>query len=50
MNKIFYQRTIYPKLKAHLESDDVTIITGMRRTGKTTLVEHLLSEINSNNI
>lgn len=49
MNKVFYPRKIYPELKEHLDSDDVTIITGMRRTGKTTLVEHLLSEINSNN-
>jgi predicted AAA+ superfamily ATPase len=49
MNKIFYQRKIYPELKEHLVSDDVTIITGMRRTGKTTLVEHLLSEISSSN-
>ena len=49
MNKIFYPRKIYPEIKEHLDSDDVTIITGMRRTGKTMLVEHLLSEINSNN-
>ena len=49
MNKIFYPRKIYPEIKEHLDSDDVTIITGMRRTGKTTLVEHLLSEINSDN-
>ena len=49
MNKTFYPRKIYPELKEHLQSDDVTIITGMRRTGKTTLVEHLLSEINSKN-
>ena len=49
MNKVFYPRKIYPELKEHLESDDVMIITGMRRTGKTTLVEHILSEINSSN-
>ena len=49
MNKTYYQRKIYPELKEHLKSDDVTVITGMRRTGKTTLVEHLLSEIESNN-
>lgn len=49
MNKQFYPRKKYPEIKAHLESDDVTIITGMRRTGKTTLVEHLLSEVSSSN-
>lgn len=49
MVKPFYPRKIYPELKEHLASDNVTIVTGMRRTGKTTLVEHLLSEINSNN-
>lgn len=32
-----------------MKSDDVTILTGMRRTGKTTLVEHLLSDISSSN-
>lgn len=49
MNKIFYPRKIYPEIKEHLSGDDVTIITGMRRTGKTTLVEHLLSDIPSDN-
>jgi predicted AAA+ superfamily ATPase len=49
MNKRFYPRKIYSELRDHIDSDDVTIITGMRRTGKTTLVEHLLSEINSDN-
>jgi len=49
MSKTYIQRKIYPQIKEHLNSDDVTIITGMRRTGKTTLVEHLLSEINSDN-
>lgn len=49
MNKLFYPRKIYPEIKHHLASGDVTIITGMRRTGKTTIVEHLLSEIESDN-
>src|SRR3989344_141065 len=49
MKKPFYPRKIYSDIKEHLQSNDVTIITGMRRTGKTTLVEHLLSEIGSNN-
>ena len=49
MNNQFYPRRIYPEIKEHLVSEEVTIITGMRRTGKTTLVEHLLSEIDSEN-
>ncbi len=49
MNKTYYKRKIYSALKEHMNSNDVTIITGMRRTGKTTLVEHLLSEIDSKN-
>ena len=49
MNKTYFQRKIYSDIKEHLKSDDVTVLTGMRRTGKTTLVEHLLSEIESSN-
>ena len=42
-------RKIYPNLKEHLKSKQITVITGMRRTGKTTLVKHLLSDIDSDN-
>jgi len=49
MNEVFYSRKIYPSLKAHLGSRQITVLTGMRRTGKTTLVKHLLSEIKSSN-
>lgn len=45
----FYQRTIYPSLKEHLSVREVTVLTGMRRTGKTTLIRQLLSEIPSKN-
>lgn len=40
----FYKRTIYPLLKAHLSKKQITVLTGMRRTGKTTLVKQLLSD------
>lgn len=46
---MFYQRKIYPELKKHLASRQVTVLTGMRRTGKTTLIERLLSEVKSSN-
>lgn len=37
----FYNRSIYPSLKAHLSKKQVTVLTGMRRTGKTTLVKQV---------
>jgi uncharacterized protein len=41
---LFKSRNIYPALKAHLLKKQVTVITGMRRTGKTTLVKQLMGE------
>lgn len=49
MKKVFFQRKIYAELKRHMANNHVTVLTGMRRTGKTTLVERLLSEIESEN-
>jgi len=46
---MFYPRKIYKGLKTHLRTRQVTVLTGMRRTGKTTLVKHLFSEIASKN-
>ena len=46
---MFYLRKIYPELKKHLKNRQITVLTGMRRSGKTTLVEQLLSEIDSKN-
>ena len=39
---MFYQRNIFPELKDHLQTKQVTVLTGMRRTGKTTLVKQLI--------
>jgi predicted AAA+ superfamily ATPase len=44
-----YPRKIYKKLKEHLLKKEVTVLTGMRRTGKTTVVKQLLDEIKSKN-
>lgn len=44
-----YERKIYKELLAHMESPLVTVLTGMRRTGKTTLVMQLLSDIANKN-
>lgn len=40
----FYKRTIYSSLHAHLDKKQITVLTGMRRTGKTTLVKQLIAE------
>jgi uncharacterized protein len=46
---MFYPRKIYSELKNHLDNRQITVITGMRRSGKTTLAEHLLLEADSDN-
>jgi hypothetical protein len=46
---MFFPRKIYSELKKHLYTPEVTVLTGMRRTGKTTLMKQLLSEIPSKN-
>ncbi len=38
-----------PELREHLKQKQVTVITGIRRSGKTTLVMELLESVNSNN-
>lgn len=49
MKTPYYPRKLDSEILAHVANDDVTIITGMRRTGKTTLVAHLLQGIQSTN-
>lgn len=44
-----YPRKIYPELEKHLEAEQVTVITGMRRTGKTTAVKYLMEKIATKN-
>lgn len=39
---MFIERKIYPELISHLKKKQITVITGMRRTGKTTLLQKLL--------
>lgn len=46
---MFYKRKIYPELMAHAQTSSVTVLTGMRRTGKTTLVKQLLADIPNKN-
>lgn len=44
-----YPRKLYHSLKEHLSVKQIAVLTGMRRTGKTTLVKQLLSDIPSEN-
>ncbi|MFA6495456.1 MAG: ATP-binding protein [Candidatus Paceibacterota bacterium] len=46
---MFFKRKVYEPLKEHLSAREVTVLTGMRRTGKTTIIKQLLSEIPSEN-
>nr|WP_295928035.1 ATP-binding protein [uncultured Dyadobacter sp.] len=41
---MFQARDIYPKLLAHTTKRQITVLTGMRRTGKTTLVKQLMAQ------
>ncbi|WP_255717367.1 ATP-binding protein [Dyadobacter fanqingshengii] len=41
---MFFSRDIYPQLLEHLSRRQITVLTGMRRTGKTSLVKQLLSQ------
>lgn len=44
-----FPRRLYPLLKEHLESPHITVLTGMRRTGKTTAIKYLMGELVSEN-
>src|ERR1035441_9350558 len=46
---MFIERRIHKSIKDHLKERQITVITGMRRVGKTTLVERLLEDIQSTN-
>lgn len=45
-SKMLYSREVFPELKNHLSKRQITVLTGMRRTGKTTLVRQLIAESN----
>lgn len=46
---MIYPRKIYSKLYDHALKEQVTVLTGMRRTGKTTLVKQILSNLPNKN-
>lgn len=46
---MLYTRTLFPRLESEIETKEVTVITGMRRVGKTTALMHLYDLIQSKN-
>ena len=46
---MIYSRKIYSELLKHSKTPQVTVLTGMRRTGKTTLIKKLLSDLPNKN-
>jgi predicted AAA+ superfamily ATPase len=46
---MFYPRFILPQLERELETPEITVITGMRQVGKTTLLDHLFSLVKNSN-
>lgn len=46
---MFYPRKIYKDLFAHAQTPPVTVLTGMRRTGKTTLIKQILKVLPNKN-
>ncbi|MDP3994915.1 MAG: ATP-binding protein [bacterium] len=46
---MFYKRDILPALEKELVKKEITVITGMRQVGKTTLLRYLYGQIDSTN-
>jgi uncharacterized protein len=42
---LMYQRAIFPELEQHLTVKQITVITGMRRVGKSTALKYLLQKV-----
>jgi hypothetical protein len=46
---MIYARTIYKDIERHLDNQEAVIITGMRRTGKTTLLSLIRDRLETDN-
>jgi len=44
-----FQRRIFPELKEHLSERYITVVTGMRRVGKSTALQYLLEQVPHDN-
>ena len=49
VNVVQYKRKIQAELEKQLKTKEIIVLTGMRRTGKTTLLKMLFEKIESNN-
>lgn len=47
---MYYSRLIEPKIRENLDSDEAVILTGMRRTGKTSLAKKIFDDLPKNKI
>lgn len=47
---MFYPRHIFSQIREHLEKPEVTVITGMRRTGKTAILNELYLQVPDNKV
>jgi uncharacterized protein len=45
-----FSRTIYAALEQHMARKQITVITGMRRVGKSTALRHLLAQVSHTNV
>ena len=43
---MFIKRTVYNYIVEHLSAKEITLITGPRQSGKTTIMEAINSELN----
>lgn len=46
---MLYPRQLFPQLETELKTKEITVITGMRRVGKTTALHHLYDSVKSEN-
>src|SRR3989344_1986480 len=46
---MLYTRTLFSRLESEIETKEITVITGMRRVGKTTALLHLYDLVQSKN-
>ena len=46
---MLFERQVFKKLKGEIETKEITVITGMRRVGKTTAMRYLYDQVESKN-
>ena len=46
---MIYQRAILPQIEKYLTHREIIVLTGMRRVGKTTLLQHIFEGIETDN-